>query len=201
MLRYEVAGGDQQRPLDRAEFGPHLVHSDAVPRRAGVDRARRRNGERGEAGVARAPLAGEVDQVGGGREDHGGGSRGAPFQQVQDLAAGPFRVPPGVPGHHQGHGASAQREGGAGGRVEAVGVDDVRPRAGGPQGGDGGRVAAPGHREELRPGGREVVGAVHRLRGADGHPHPARHQPGGQRTDVRAAARTAAAQDLDRTQL
>lgn len=195
MMRYETADGHQQRPFHRPQFGPHLALAP------GAVRARVRDDDGGEPGVAGAPLTGQVHQIGRGREDHGRRPCGAPFQQVQDLAAGAFRVPPRVPGHHQRHGAAAQREGGAGSRVESMGVDDVRSRAGGPQRGDGGRVAAPGHREEPGSGRREVVGAVHRGRGADGHLHPARHQPGGQRTDVRATARTAAAQDLDRTQL
>ncbi len=120
---------------------------------------------------------------------------------MQQAAARTLGMGPGVPGHDQGDRSAAECQGGPHGGVQSVRVHDVGTLAGGAQRGDGGRVTAPRHGHETGPRGGEFVGALQCRGGADGDLHASRDQSGGQRADMGAAARTAAAQHLDRTQL
>lgn len=85
--------------------------------------------------------------------------------------------------------------------MQAVRVHDIRVGAGGPERADRRRIAAPGDRHEEGARAGEVVLPLQLGGGADGDAHTPGDQACRERSDMRAAARTAAAQDVDRTQL
>lgn len=165
----------QQRPVDRAQFGPGL----AVVQTYGPPRGRHGDGR--EPGVTGAAPPGPVDEFGGGGEDDGRRPHGPALHHPQHTAPGTVDMAPAVPGRDErcvGR-AAGERERGAYGGLQAVRVDDVRPDAGVAEGGDGRGVAEARQGHEVGADPEVVVDAVEFGRGAHGHPHAPRHQPRG----------------------
>jgi hypothetical protein len=198
-MAVEGTDGHQQRAPGGAEFGPHLG-----PRPVGVldPHALADPGQcdGGEPRVPRARRPRPVDQRRTGPEDHGGGLHDPPLQQPHQMGPRALGMCPVVPGDDERSPPPAEREHRTERGVQTVRVDEVGVRAGGTQRSDGPRVAAARHVHMVGAGTAEVVGAIGVGRGAHGHPHAPRDQPGGQGPHMRAAAGVATAEHLNGAQ-
>ncbi len=112
------------------------------------------------------------------------------------MGPGAVRLRAGVPGDDEGNASPTERQHGPKRRVDPVRVHEIGVRAGRPQRGDRGGVAAAGHGNVVRADPGEPVHAVRLGGSADGDPDPSGDQTRGQRPYVRAAARASAAEHL-----
>lgn len=101
-----------------------------------------------------------------------------------------------VPGDDERNAPPAECQGRPQRRVQPVRVHEIGVRAGRPQRGHGGGIAAAGHGNVVRAHPGEPVHAI-RLGGrAHGDPNPPGDQTRGQRPHMRATARASAAEHL-----